>query len=126
MHLTLLQRGPEPSQGSLIGASATVAARHVVTTHSTVGNDRIQPLADAIELCVGSSRAHTDSVLSSQSRDLSSLVSNLLILERIELRLESSGLIGDLVLQSHKGRVDLIVVGVRPLLDIIKACSGLS
>lgn len=117
------ERAEALSRGSLIGAAA---ATRVVCPHAAVSDDRVQSLADAIELRVGGSSTHADGVLGSQSRDLSSLISNLLILKRIELRLESSGLIGDLVLQSHEGRVDLIVVGVRPLLDIIKACSGLS
>ena len=117
------ERAEALSMGSLIGAAT---ATRVVCPYAAVSDDRVQSLADAVECRIGSSRIHAHDVLSSQSSDLSGLISNLLIFKRIELRLESSGLIGDLVLQSHEGRVDLIVVGVRPLLDIIKACSGLS
>lgn len=118
------ERAEALSRGSLIGAAAVGTSR--ITTDTAVSHNGVQSLADAVECRIGSSRVHAHNVLGSQCRNFSSLIGNLLIFKRIELRLESSGLIGDLVLQSHESRVDLIVVGVRPLLDIIKACSGLS
>jgi len=114
-----------PSKGSLITAS-TATACTLVRTHTTIGYDGVQLLSDAVESGVSNCRIHADGVLGTESRDLSSLISNLLVAQGIELRLDSSRLVVDLVLQSHEGRVDLVMVGIRPLLDIVKACSGLS
>lgn len=113
LHLSCEGGGNLPHRLSLIRASAAVICRRAsgICPHATVSDDRAYLIVDADKLCVGGSSIETDNVLRAQSRDLSSLIRNLLLVERIETRLDSSCLVVELVAQSNHGVGDVSAVG---------------
>lgn len=101
LHLSCEGGGNLPHRLSLIRAAAAVVRRTCIDRPDCAASyDRADLIVQTRELHVGSSSIETDNVLRAQSRDLSSLIRNLLLIERIETRLDSSCLIVELVAES--------------------------
>lgn len=112
LHLSCEGGGNLPHRLSLIRASAAVVRRTCIDRPDCAASyDRADLIIQTRELHVGSSSIETDNVLRAQSRDLSSLIRNLLLIERIETRLDSSCLIVELVAESCHRVGDVSVVG---------------
>lgn len=98
LHLSCEGGGNLPHRLSLIRASAAAVSRTCIDRPDCAASyDRADLIVQTRELHVGSSSIETDNVLRTQSRDLSSLIRNLLLIERIETRLDSSCLIVELI-----------------------------
>lgn len=128
LHLSCEGGGNLPHRLSLIRASAAAVCRRAsgIRPYATVSDNRAYLVVDADKLCVGSSSIKTDNVLRAQSRDLSSLIRNLLLVERIETRLNSSCLIVDLIAECSHGVGDVSVVGGDLLADVVQTCESLT
>ena len=128
LHLSCEGGGNLPHRLSLIRAAAAVVCRRAsgIRPYATVSDNRAYLVVDADKLCVGSSSIETDNVLRTQSRDLSSLIRNLLLIERIETRLDSSCLIVDLIAECNHGVGDVSVVRSNLLPDVIQTCKSLT
>lgn len=121
LHLSCEGGGNLPHRLSLIRASAAVVRRTCIDrSDRTASYDRADLIVQTCELCVGSSSIETDNVLRAQSRDLSSLIRNLLLAERIETRLNSSCLIVDLVTESCHRVGDVSAVRSNLLADVVQ------
>lgn len=128
LHLSCEGGGNLPHRLSLIRAAAAVVCRRAsgIRPYATVSDNRAYLVVDADKLCVGSSSIETDNVLRAQSRDLSSLIRNLLLIERIETRLDSSCLIVELVAESCHRVGDVSAVGSNLLADVVQTCESLT
>lgn len=128
LHLSCEGGGNLPHRLSLIRASAAAVSRRAsrIRSYAAVSDDRAYLVVDADKLCVGSSSIETDNVLRAQSRDLSSLIRNLLLIERIETRLDSSCLIVELVAESCHRVGDVSAVGSNLLADVVQTCESLT
>lgn len=128
LHLSCEGVGNLPHRLSLIRASAAVVRRRAsrIRSYAAVSDDRAYLVVDADKLCVGSSSIETDNVLCTQRRDLGSLIRNLLLIERIETRLDSSCLVVELVAQSNHGVGDVSAVGSDLLADVVQTCESLA
>lgn len=128
LHLSCEGGGNLPHRLSLIRASAAAVCRRAsgIRPYATVSDNRAYLVVDADKLCVGSSSIKTDNVLRAQSRDLSSLIRNLLLIERIETRLDSSCLIVELVAESCHRVGDVSAVGSNLLADVVQTCESLT
>ena len=128
LHLSCEGGGNLPHRLSLIRAAAAVVRRRAsrIRPYATVSDDRAYLVVDADKLCVGSSSIETDNVLRTQSRDLSSLIRNLLLIERIETRLNSSCLVVDLVAESCHRVGDVSAVRSNLLSDVIQTRESLT
>ena len=104
LHLGCEGGGNLPHRLSLIRAAAAVVRRTCIDRPDRAASyDRADLIVQTRKLCVGSSSVETDNVLRAQSRDLGSLIRNLLLIERIETRLDSSCLIVDLIAKCSHG-----------------------
>lgn len=128
LHLSCEGGGNLPHRLSLIRASAAAVCRRAsgIRPYATVSDNRAYLVVDADKLCVGSSSIKTDNVLRAQSRDLSSLIRNLLLIERIETRLDSSCLIVELIAESCHRVGDVSAVGSNLLADVVQTCESLT
>lgn len=127
LHLGCEGGGNLPHRLSLIRASAAVVSRTCIDRPDCATSyDRADLIVQTRELCVGSSSIETDNVLCTQSSDLSSLIRNLLLIERIETRLDSSCLVVELVAQSNHGVGDVSAVGSDLLADVVQTCESLA
>jgi chromosome condensin MukBEF ATPase and DNA-binding subunit MukB len=64
--------------------------------------------------------------LCAESRNLGSLVSDLLLVQSIKASLNSCGLVVELVVKSQEGVLDLVAVGSNLLTDIIQSSHSLA
>lgn len=127
LHLGCEGGGNLPHRLSLIRAAAAVVRRTCIDRPDCAASyDRADLIVQTRELCVGSRSIETDNVLRTQSRDLGSLICNLLLIERIETRLDSSCLIVDLIAECNHGVGDVSVVGSDLLPDVIQTCKSLT
>lgn len=127
LHLGCEGGGNLPHRLSLIRAAAAVVRRTCIDrSDRTTSYDRADLIVQTRELCVGSSSIETDNVLRAQSRDLSSLIRNLLLIERIETRLDSSCLVVELVTECNHGVGDVSAVGSDLLADVVQTCESLT
>ena len=127
LHLGCEGGGNLPHRLSLIRASAAVVRRTCIDRPDCAASyDRADLIVQTRELCVGSSSIETDNILRAQSRDLSSLIRNLLLIERIETRLDSSCLIVDLIAECNHGVGDVSAVGSDLLADVVQTCESLT
>lgn len=127
LHLSCEGGGNLPHRLSLIRAAAAVVRRTCIDRPDCAASyDRADLIVQTRELHVGSSSIKTDNVLRAQSRDLSSLIRNLLLVERIETRLNSSCLIVDLIAECSHGVGDVSVVGGDLLSDVVQTCESLT
>lgn len=121
LHLSCEGGGNLPHRLSLIRAAAAVVRRTCIDRPDCAASyDRADLIVQTRELHVGSSSIETDNVLRAQSRDLSSLIRNLLLIERIETRLDSSCLIVELVAESCHRVGDVSAVGSNLLADVVQ------
>ena len=127
LHLSCEGGGNLPHRLSLIRASAAVVRRtRIDRSDRTASYDRADLIVQTCELCVGSCSVETDNILRAQRRDLSSLIRNLLLVERIETRLNSSCLVVDLIAECSHGIGDVSVVGGDLLADVVQTCESLA
>lgn len=127
LHLSCEGGGNLPHRLSLIRASAAVVRRTCIDRPDCAASyDRADLIVQTRELCVGSSSIETDNVLRAQSRDLSSLIRNLLLIERIETRLDRRCLVVHLIAQCNHGVGDVSAVGSNLLADVVQTCESLT
>lgn len=127
LHLSCEGGGNLPHRLSLIRASAAAVSRTCIDGPDCAASyDRADLIVQTRELHVGSRSIETDNVLRAQSCDLSSLIRNLLLIERIETRLDSSCLIVELVAESCHRVGDVSAVGSNLLADVVQTCESLT
>lgn len=127
LHLSCEGGGNLPHRLSLIRAAAAVVRRTCIDRPDCAASyDRADLIVQTRELCVGSSSIETDNVLRAQSRDLSSLIRNLLLIERIETRLDSRCLVVHLIAQRNHGVGYVSVVSSDLLADVVQTCESLT
>jgi hypothetical protein len=113
-------------EGSLIATAATGCWTSRVGTHTAVSYDRAYLIVDTGKLCVGSSRVHAYDVLCAESRNLGSLVSDLLLVQSIKASLNSGSLVVQLVIKSQERTLDLVAVGSYLFTDVVQTSQCLS